>query len=74
MTRREIERLARAVRDIKGEMERTKLSISPARISQFIGRATLGQGASFEAWRKWMKATGWPEGLIDGMAENEAKR
>ncbi|HUX39329.1 MAG TPA: hypothetical protein VMV44_15625 [Rectinemataceae bacterium] len=74
MTRREIERIARAVRDIKVEMSRTSLPISAARISQFIGRAVLGQGASLEAWKKWMKATGWPEDLIQGMAENEAKR
>ena len=74
MTRREVDRIARAVRDIKVEMSRTSLPISPARISQYIGRAVLGQGASIEAWKKWMKSTGWPEDLVEGMAENEAKR
>jgi len=74
VTRREVDRIARAVRDIKVEMSRTSLPISPARISQYIGRAVLGQGASIEAWKKWMKSTGWPEDLVEGMAENEAKR
>jgi len=74
MTRREIERIETAIRFLKGEMERTKLPVSPARISQIIGRAVLGAGASALAWSKWMKATGWPEGIIEGMAENEAVR
>ena len=68
MTRREIERVAAAVKALgKGQDAPT-----PARISLEIGRAVLGTG-SVEAWKKWLTATGWPASIILEMAESEFK-
>jgi hypothetical protein len=72
MTRREIERVASAVHDL--EVEARKESLTPARVSLVIGRAVLGLGAKEEVWRKWLRATGWPESLIADMAKREAER
>lgn len=74
MTRREAERVAAAVEFLRKEGERTKLPISPGRISQIIGRAVLGAGASKEVWTKWLLATGWPKEIAADMAHLEATR
>jgi hypothetical protein len=72
MTRREVERLAGAVHDLEVEARREKKEgVTPALVSLVIGRVALPK-ASTEAWRKWLRATGWPEMLIKKMAEREA--
>jgi len=70
MTRREIDRVAEAVRRLQASEERAELT--PARVSLEIGRAVLGAGASREQWAKWLAATGWPKDVVVGMAAEEA--
>ena len=77
MTRREIERVGSAVHDLAVEeanVSKRGLHLSAARVSQIVGRAVLGLGAKEEAWRKWLRTTGWPEALIADMAKCEAER
>jgi len=77
VTRREIERMALAMRLLATEeanVSKRGLHLSAARVSQIVGRAVLGSSASAEAWRKWLKATGWPEEIVSDMAKCEAER
>jgi hypothetical protein len=68
MTRRELDRLAVAVKGLGKADEMT-----PARVSLEIGRAALLNGSA-EAWKKWLLACGWPAEIAGKMAELEAER
>jgi len=70
MTRREVERLAEAVkqaaREEKGE------PLTAARMGVLIGRACLFP--SDVVWSKWFEACGWPKEITKEMGAIEAGR
>lgn len=65
MTRREVERVAAAVRDSQKDMTEASLSLR-------IGRAVLGTGTAV-SWKKWLAATGWPASITADMAEEQVR-
>jgi len=65
MTRREIERVAAAVKAAQGDMTEASLSLR-------IGRAVLGTGTAV-SWKKWLTATGWPVSIVADMAEEQVR-
>lgn len=65
MTRREIERVAAAVRESQRDLTEASLSLR-------IGRAVLGTGTPI-SWKKWLAATGWPASLVVDMADEQVR-
>lgn len=64
MTRREVERVAAAVRSLAHD--------NALEASLPIGRAILGARGGLAVWKKWLAATGWPASIIPELARREA--